>query len=73
MSSVKAYALSDIINWIAEDIGVKVTTRTNPEYFRPDDNKEIVGSPYKIQSELGWKAERSIKETLRDMIAERIK
>lgn len=70
--SGKAYKLSELIDWIAEDVGVEVTTRVNPEYVRPDDNKEIVGSAYKIQSELGWKKERNIRETLHDMIVERM-
>lgn len=70
--SGKAYKLSELINWIAEDVGVKVTTKVNPEYVRPDDNREIVGSPYKIQSELGWKRQRDIRETLHDMIIERM-
>jgi len=70
--SGKAYKLLDLIDWIAEDVGVKITTRINPEYVRPDDNREIVGSPYKIQSELGWKRERHIRATLHDMIAERL-
>ncbi len=70
--SGKAYKLADLIDWIAEDVGVKVTTKINPEFVRPDDNREIVGSSYKIQSELGWKRERNIRDTLRDMIAERM-
>lgn len=69
--SGKAYRLSELIEWIAEDVGIRVTTRINPEFVRPDDNREIVGSAYKIQSELGWKPERKIRETLHDMIRER--
>ena len=70
--SGNAYKLSDIIDCIATEVGVKVTTRVNPEFVRPDDNKEIVGSAYKLEVELGWKPEIDIKDTLRVMIAERI-
>ncbi len=70
--SGKALKLSEIIDYIADEVGVKVTTRVNPEFVRPDDNKEIVGSAYKIESELGWKPERDIKDTLHDMIVERM-
>lgn len=70
--SGKAYRLSDIIDCIADEIGVNVTTRVNPEFVRPDDNKEIVGSAYKIESELGWKAIIDIKDSLKDMISERM-
>ena len=70
--SGNAYKLSDIIDCIADEVGVKVNTRVNPEFVRPDDNREIVGSAYKIESELGWKPEIDIKDTLKDMIAERM-
>ncbi len=70
--SGRALALSEIIDCIASDVGVKITTRVNPELVRPDDNKEIVGSSYKIESELGWKPEISIRNTIHDMIVERL-
>lgn len=68
--SGKAMTLSDIIDYIASDVGIKVTTRMNPEFIRPDDNREIVGSSYKIEAELGWRAERNIRDTLHDMVIE---
>lgn len=61
--------LFDVVNTIAEEVGVSVTTKTNPEYVRPNDNKEIVGSSYKIETEIGWKRTRSFNDTIRDMIA----
>ena len=70
--SGKAIALSDIIDCIANELGVKIKTKVNPEYVRPDDNKEIVGTSYKIEAELGWKAERDIHATIHDMIVERM-
>ena len=70
--SGKPMALSEVINCIANDVGVKVRTKVNPDYVRPDDNREIVGSSYKIEAELGWKAERDIKDTLHDMVLERM-
>ena len=70
--SGNAYRLSDVIECIAEKVGVKVTAKVNPEFVRPDDNKEIVGSAYKIESELGWKPQIDIKDTLQDMIDERM-
>lgn len=69
--SGKAIKLSEIIDTIAADVGVDITTRVNPEYVRPNDNKEIVGSAFKIETELGWKLKRSIKDTLHDMVLER--
>lgn len=70
--SGNAYKLSEIIDYIAEQVGVKVTTRVNSDFVRPDDNKEIVGSAYKLESELGWMPSIDIKDTLNNMIAERM-
>lgn len=67
--SGQAIRLSEVVSMIAEQVGVKITTRTNPDFVRPNDNKEIVGSPYKIERELGWKPFISFKDTIRDMIA----
>ena len=69
--SGKAIPLSKIINYIAEEVGVEISTRVNPEFVRPDDNKEIVGSAYKIEAELGWKPQIDIRNTIRDMILEK--
>ncbi len=64
--------LSDVVMLIAEELGVAVTTKVNPDYVRPSDNMEMVGSPYKIESELGWKREYSFKQTIQDMIKEMV-
>lgn len=68
--SGRGIRLADVVRTIAEEVGVTVTTRTNPEYVRPNDNMEIVGSPYKIETELGWKRTREFRDTIRDMIAD---
>lgn len=66
--SGKGIKLADIVNMIADKVGVTITTRVNEDYVRPNDNMEIVGASYKIESELGWKPERKIEETISDMI-----
>lgn len=60
--------LKDVVEIIANEIGVEVETIVNPEYIRPNDNMEIVGSHYKIETELGWKPKIPLRTTLRDMI-----
>lgn len=62
--------LSDIIDQIAEIVGIEVTTRVNPDFLRPNDNCVIVGSHDKITKELGWKPQITREQTLRDMIKE---
>lgn len=68
--SGKGFALNEIIDFVAQEFGVEITTRTNPKYLRTDDNRIIIGSPEKIQKEFGWKPLIDIKQTLRDMISE---
>lgn len=66
--SGKGIKLSQVVENIANIVGVNVHTVTNPEFVRPNDNMEIVGSPYKIETELGWKPEIELNNTLADMI-----
>lgn len=63
-------ALSDIINQLADIVGVRVKTRVNPEFVRPNDNRVVVGSHDKLTKELGWQPEISWEQTLRDMVTE---
>ena len=66
--SGKGITLSKVVGIIADEVGVKVTTRTNMDFVRPNDNKEIVGTPYKIETELGWKRHWEFRDTIKDMI-----
>lgn len=66
--SGKGITLQRIVEMIADEVGVKVRTRTNPDFVRPSDNMEIVGSSYKIESELGWKREYKFARTIKDMV-----
>ena len=61
-------ALNRIVELINEYLGMNVTTYVNPEYVRPQDNPIIVGSPFKIENEIGWYPEISLKKTIKDMI-----
>ena len=66
--SGKGIKLGDIIALISEYVGVEVKTEVNPDFVRPNDNMEIVGSAYKIETELGWKPRIELKKTIKDMI-----
>ena len=61
-------AAFEIIEEIGRQVGVRVTSRVNPEFVRPDDNRVIIGSPEKIGRELDWKAEIPLEKTIADMI-----
>jgi len=60
--------LKEIINLIADEVGVQVKTKTCEQYIRPNDNPIIVGDNSKIINELGWKPIIPLKNTIKDMI-----
>lgn len=66
--SGSAIKLSDVVDIISNEVGVKVTTHINQDYIRPNDNCEIVGTPYKIETELNWKRKFDFSDTIKDMI-----
>lgn len=53
---------------IANELGVSISTKINPEYVRPNDNRVVVGSNEKIRNDIGWKPSRNLSLTLRDMV-----
>ena len=61
-------ALSEIIGEISDIVGVDIVGKVNPEYVRPDDNRQIIGCSDKIKNDIGWEAEIPIRQTLTDMI-----
>lgn len=63
-------SLKELIEKIAEIVGVSVTTHACEEYRRNRDNMIIVGSHDKITSEFGWEPKIPITDTLQDMIIE---
>ena len=70
--SGQGITLREVVDLIAEEAGVTVSTKTNPAFVRPSDNMENVGSAYKIESELGWKREDAFRQTIRDMVKYRL-
>lgn len=66
--SGKGITLKEVVDMIAEEVGVKVTARTDSDLVRPSENMEIVGSAYKIESELGWRREYKFRQTIKDMV-----
>ena len=67
--SGKGYILKDIISIMADKIGKPVSHSIDEEKFRPSENKTIVGSYEKIQTETGWQPEISIEESIEDILA----
>lgn len=61
-------ALGRIVEIISDYFEMTITTKINLDYVRPQDNQIIVGSPFKIENEVGWYPEIPLKKTIKDMI-----
>lgn len=66
--SGKGWSLEEIIETLSKILGIKVSTRTDADLVRINDNKIIIGSNQKITSRLQWKAKYTIEQSLNDMI-----
>lgn len=64
----KGVSLAEVVDQIADIVGVSVTTRVNPDFVRPGDNQVVIGSAEKIRQDIGWTAEIPLRQTLTDMI-----
>lgn len=62
--------LQNIVDLLADIIGVEVQTEVNPEFVRPNDNPIMIGENYKIYSEFGWKPQIELSKTLKDIVSE---
>ena len=69
----KGVPLSEIVDEIADIVGVTVQSRVNPDFVRPGDNQIVIGSAEKITRDIGWKAEIPLRTTLEDMVAHQTK
>ncbi|MGL6022544.1 MAG: GDP-mannose 4,6-dehydratase [Chitinophagaceae bacterium] len=67
--SGQGISLNSIIEKLSLIANIKVTTRINPAFIRPNDNKKIIGSPQKIYDDFGWKPEITIDKSLSDVYA----
>lgn len=64
----KGVSLAEVVDQIADIVGVSVTNRVNPDFVRPGDNQVVIGSAEKIRQDIGWTAEIPLRQTLMDMI-----
>ena len=61
-------SLQQIVNKMAEILGMEVTFETDTARIRPSDNKIIVGSNKKIKEETGWELAYSLEQSLADIL-----
>ena len=62
VGSGTGYSVTEMINQIAESIGEPITPTLSPR--RPGDTAQLIASITKIERDLGWKPERSLKEMI---------
>ena len=62
VGSGSGYSVIEMINQIAESIGKAITPTLSPR--RPGDTAQLIASIEKIERDLGWKPERSLKEMI---------
>ena len=62
VGSGTGYSVTEMINQIAESIGKSITPTLSSR--RPGDTAQLIASIAKIERDLGWKPERSLKEMI---------
>jgi len=62
VGSGSGYSVTEMISQIAESIGKAITPTLSPR--RPGDTAQLISSIAKIERDLGWKPERSLKEMI---------
>ena len=58
----------EILNFLIEVSGKKLTVKKDPDKLRPSDTPLIVGSYEKLNKDTGWRPSISLKQTLVDVI-----
>jgi UDP-glucose 4-epimerase len=51
-------------------LGRTVEVEVDPERLRAKDRAELVADPRLIQGTTGWKAQRSLRDTLNELLSE---
>lgn len=65
--SGNGYSIREIIDELSNIAGVEVKTYMNSDLIRPKDNAIIIGNYNKINREIGWQPEISIRKSLVDI------
>jgi len=67
--SGKGIALKDIIIKMCSILNIEIELVIDENLIRPQDNKIIVGSNWKIRSKIGWESTISIDDSLKDILS----
>jgi len=65
--SGKGHVLQEVVDELASIAGVEISTKLNPVFVRPSDNRVIIGSNKRIYDDLGWRPNISFQQSLKDI------
>jgi len=65
--SGNGYRIKDLLEIITSFSSKKIKVVSDPSRLRPVDIPILIGSPEKIQTDVGWKPDININKTLRDL------
>lgn len=68
ISSEFVYKISDIIELIEKNMGVKFELDVDPKLLRPTDERIIVGDVTKLKRDTGWKQAVKLEDTIDAML-----
>ena len=66
--SGRGVKLRDIIDTTAETLGIKPNVVVDPSRIRSNEIPSVIGDNSKLKSELGWKQQYTLSQTIADMI-----
>jgi GDP-4-dehydro-6-deoxy-D-mannose reductase len=67
--SGRGTSIGDLIGMMQHSLGSEAVLETDPKLVRPNDNRIVVGSNAKLASELGWRPQISLEQSIEDILA----
>lgn len=64
----RAYSARELLDGLLAHARVRLDVRVDPSRLRPNDDPVLVGSPSRIEREVGWRARIPIARTLGDLL-----
>jgi len=66
--SGRGVRIGEILKRLLALADVNIDVREDPERLRPADIPSLVGSPARLQAATGWRPERALEQSLRDLL-----
>jgi GDP-4-dehydro-6-deoxy-D-mannose reductase len=66
--SGRAVTIRHLLDLLIERARCPVTVKIDPARYRPNDNPILLGDPSRLRSELGWRAEIPLEQTVDDLL-----